>query len=470
MPRGFVRVIMVALLGVLMITPVVTSAQADTCDTTCIYNQLLNHQIPIPPDGASTYFPYKDGRYYIGPNGLEIRLNRDTSWKFIEATVGLSTGGASLIETGSVLGLGDLITTALLPERIRGAANLLSIPGSYGLDQVAQSVVQRDNCLGITIPGGSLGASLQRGMALIGGQLWTALSPSSPNDIKIWFESCSNERASGLGDYATQPLGIMTGNLTQATAASAIPVTNASAATMASLGTDQLKPGTKMYPNQYLTSLDGRFVLTLQGDGNLVEYGPGYTPIWSSGTSGRSVDCAMAQGDGNVVLYGANNSGPIWSTNTDDSSGASWKVQEDGNVVAYNPNGVALWSTGTAQATTGGTYDGTDTLQGGAWLRPGHYLRSGDFRYTLFMQNDGNLVLWSPGKRILWTSGTGGHTGVDGLLQQQDGNTVLYAHGAIWSTGIGGAGPFKLLVQNDGNLVVYSANGAIWSTGTGGKI
>jgi len=88
------------------------------------------------------------------------------------------------------------------------------------------------------------------------------------------------------------------------------------------------------------------------------------------------------------------------------------------------------------------------------------------------MQQDGNLVLWSPGGRQQWSSGSGGHTGVEGLLQQDDGNLVIYGNGVIWATNKLASGSFQLKVQNDGNVVIYNAsNGkAIWATNTAGKI
>ena len=71
------------------------------------------------------------------------------------------------------------------------------------------------------------------------------------------------------------------------------------------------------------------------------------------------------------------------------------------------------------------------------------------------MQQDGNPVLWSPGGRILWSSGSGGHTRITGALEQGDGNLVIYGNGAIWATNKLGTGTFEMILQNDGNLVVY---------------
>jgi hypothetical protein len=53
-----------------------------------------------------------------------------------------------------------------------------------------------------------------------------------------------------------------------------------------------------------------------------------------------------------------------------------------------------------------------NTLRGGGSLHPGQQLRSNNGRYTLVMQHDGNLVLYEPGGKAAWDTGTwGGSTG-----------------------------------------------------------
>lgn len=240
---------------------------------------------------------------------------------------------------------------------------------------------------------------------------------------------------------------------------------------MTYLGRDNLTHGMRMYPNQYILSTDARWVLTLQGDGNLVLYGPGYIPEWSSGTGGRSVDSLLVQDDGNVVIYGTGSQGALWSTGTVGTQSPSFKVQEDGNVVVYDGGAVAHWSIGARGTPTGGVYVGSDNRgPDNPWLLANQYLKSADGRYVVYMQGDGNLVLWSPGGRIQWASG-GGRTNLSGAIQQGDGNLVIYAT-PIWASNATGSGTFDLKIQNDGNLVTYNTDtgGAIWATHTDGKL
>ncbi|MFJ9785788.1 CHAP domain-containing protein [Amycolatopsis sp. NPDC101161] len=235
------------------------------------------------------------------------------------------------------------------------------------------------------------------------------------------------------------------------------------------LGRDYLTPDQRLYPNQYLTSTDGRHVLILQGDGNLVLYGPGYHALWSTGTSGRSVHSLLMQGDGNLVLYGTGGQGALWASNTAGRGSSTLRLQDDGNTVVYTSSG-ASWSTGTASGAAGLTGVQTDRLAADARLYPGQFLRSTDGRYRLALQSDGNLVLYSPGYRALWASGTAGRS-AHSLLMQADANLVLYgtgSQGALWSSNRTGVGTFAFTLQSDGNGVVYGPSGALWTTGTGG--
>jgi hypothetical protein len=103
-------------------------------------------------------------------------------------------------------------------------------------------------------------------------------------------------------------------------------------------------------PNEILSvgdsrpSIDGRFLLVYQGDGNLVLYDDG-AALWASNTNGTSPNFVVMQGDGNLVIYDANGT-PVWASNTSGHPGAYLIVQRDGNVVVYQ-GGYAQWATNT---------------------------------------------------------------------------------------------------------------------------
>jgi surface antigen len=208
---------------------------------------------------------------------------------------------------------------------------------------------------------------------------------------------------------------------------------------------------------QYLISANGQYELIMQRDGDLVEYMSGHA-LWSSGTSGHRGARVTMQSDGNLVVY--RGSVALWSSGTGGHAAAAYflAVQDDSNLVVYTPAGSPLWA----------SYTTSDLLWAGDTLTAGQFLTSPGGQYQLIMQGDGNLVEYMQG-HALWSSGTVGHPGAR-VIMQGDGNLVVYiGHTALWSSGTGGhpAAAYYLAVQVDANLVVYTAGGApLWASST----
>jgi subtilisin family serine protease len=110
-----------------------------------------------------------------------------------------------------------------------------------------------------------------------------------------------------------------------------------------------------------------------------------------------------------------------------------------------------------------------DRLASGEGLAQGRRLCSTNGRYCLVQQSDGNTVLYKPFSRVLWARDRSSFA----LRLQSDGNLVGYDafDNAVWSTLTAGNGASTLLVQTDGNLVLRrtSDNRVTWSTGTAQK-
>ena len=104
-------------------------------------------------------------------------------------------------------------------------------------------------------------------------------------------------------------------------------------------------------------------------------------------------------------------------------------------------------------------------------IEPGHGLAAGqswsscDGRFSLAMQSDGNLVLYSFGV-AMWATGTLGSGAV--VVMQTDGNLVEYSHHSrpLFASGTDGHGGAFAAIQDDGNLVVYAGATPLWATGT----
>jgi hypothetical protein len=108
-----------------------------------------------------------------------------------------------------------------------------------------------------------------------------------------------------------------------------------------------------------------------------------------------------------------------------------------------------------------------DRMSANRVLRRNMYLQSNDGRYRLWLQGDGNLVLYGPSGRALWANN---RFNTDLVIMQGDGNLVGYTNSGVatWASNTVGRANM-LVVQSDGNLVLYGPSGAAWATGADGR-
>jgi hypothetical protein len=160
---------------------------------------------------------------------------------------------------------------------------------------------------------------------------------------------------------------------------------------------------------------------------------------------------------GSVPAQAATATGLCVSANLGPASLSEWNV-----VAGGVPAGTAAPAACSAPSTCA-------TLTANQSLAAGQSLASCDGRFTLFLQGDGNLVLYQ-GSTALWASNTV-NSGATKAAMQGDGNFVLYtsAGAAVWASGTANNAGAKLTLQNDGNVVITgSGGGTLWSTNTGG--
>lgn len=150
-------------------------------------------------------------------------------------------------------------------------------------------------------------------------------------------------------------------------------------------GCGVLASNTSLVPGQTLTSCDGRTVLKMKENGDLVLNGngvrlwashtdydptpptscpPGTTPPYGDSTcqllyGAHKGTVTTMQGDGNFVIYGdtffcspsncvsGGHNVAIFASHTANHPGAFLAVQNDGNMVVYSIAGQPLWATNT---------------------------------------------------------------------------------------------------------------------------
>jgi len=224
----------------------------------------------------------------------------------------------------------------------------------------------------------------------------------------------------------------------------------------------QLKTGSTLSIGDTLLSADGFSSLMVNPDGKIV-LRTDTQIVWTSPQSGGAGARLVMQNDGNLVLYDINNK-PVWNSETSGKGTSSLSLQEDGNLVIYNTSG-ATWSSGTSIGMSHLTFP-TSAMHSFGEIYRGQSLISNDRKYGLYLQNDGNVVLYS-NNIPLWNSGTSGTDG-NRFTLQADGNLVLYTKNnqAIWSSGTAGKGTSAFYVQTDGNLVIYNTLRDTWNSGT----
>ena len=220
---------------------------------------------------------------------------------------------------------------------------------------------------------------------------------------------------------------------------------------------DTIDTGRPIRATDDLISASGMYRLTMRPNGNLeldvVENG---RYVWSSRTGGHPGAWAMLQRDGDLVVYDTDGTVLMHTDSGGHADGTySLTVQGDGNVVIFTPGGSPLWSSHTTN----------DTLLPNETLAPGQYISSADGRYQAIMQTDGTLVVYdNQNKTTLWDS----YTAVSDSLvtMQTDGNLMLRGpYGRpMWSSRTPGNDGAYAVIQDDGNFMVYIGQTPIWGS------
>lgn len=176
----------------------------------------------------------------------------------------------------------------------------------------------------------------------------------------------------------------------------------------------QLLNGEQLTVNQSLRSPNGAYVLVMQSDGNLVEYGPSGA-VWASGTGGA--DHVVMQSDGNLVVYSP--SAAKWGSGTDGyGAGVTLSLQDDSNLVLYRI-GSAVWTRAVVR-----------------WLVVGANAKSGSTPGTQSMSGptlaSTQYGIYPPGAKVPVVCGTQSGQGVAGAFTSAKDTTWHRLLGGDW--------------------------------------
>lgn len=108
---------------------------------------------------------------------------------------------------------------------------------------------------------------------------------------------------------------------------------------------------------------------------------------------------------------------------------------------------------------------------------PAKFLTSANNVYRLWVQTDGNVVIYKSfnnwaNQVAIWGLQKVNPAGVANpvFIHQTDGNLCLYHNGVHqWSTATNGKLTTRLIMQSDGNLCLYWGTNPLWCSHTNGK-
>jgi hypothetical protein len=233
----------------------------------------------------------------------------------------------------------------------------------------------------------------------------------------------------------------------------------------AAAGGTTLTAGQILTGGQYIVNGNGEMVMGT--DGNLVVDACGYG-IWATGTVNHPGAYAKMQSDGNFVVYSSSGSA-LWNSGTANHPGAYVTIQPDTNAVVYSSTGSALWSSRTSGATDCSdrifyTASGSST----GIIDGAHPLYSADRNHVLMISQSAlriwnqskNNFIWSWCYPYAWEAGAS----MGNMLVLSSPSSVACQSGSHTT---GGA---YLQMQNDGNAVLYTDwRTVLWSSGTAGQ-
>ena len=407
------------------------------------------------PNGK-TYF-FKDNQYIkydIATDKAETSpIPIEGNWKFpssyktkITSAITCSINNNENITNKNQLKIG---------EKLKVGEKLVSSNGQYSLE------LQKDGNLGVyrVVDHYALFSALTKS-GPISNDYYAILQPDGNFAVKdgnnnpVWYNSTQNKN--GVDNVVKLmddgSLGVLSGD-------EVIWKTD-------SAPKDTLKCGETLHVGENLTSLNGKYILKVQTDGNLGVFRTSDNkPIYSALKKGEAISnsyYAILQTDGNFAVKDENNNA-VWYNGTQNKNGKQnvVKLLNDGSLAVINGTR-CIWNTDP---------EPRNTLTCGETLYLGQKLTSPNGQYTLVLQKDGNLGVYRTCDNYsVFSALTKSQTISDGYyaVLQPDGNFAVKDENnmPVWYNSTQNKDENKNVVKllDNGSLAVYSGSECIWST------
>ena len=320
------------------------------------YGQEFGTLTAIPAVGDAAVFNYDgygDAEHVaivteVGTNGTVTTVSGD--WNGQPGTE------AQFASTSSVVlntpAYGDVVGTSP-PEMGMYLSAFVAPVGVHVVPVVGESLLAAGQALGsgsqLTSPSGRYRLNLQSDGNLVeyggGRPLWQTATQGHPGDravmqsdgnLVVYSSSGAPLWNSGSGGHS----GIFTFGLGDD--ASLVVYGRSGTLWAKRPQTGVLGTGQTLGSGESLESANCLYTLSMQGDGNLVEYTAGRA-LWATGTNSANGGRAVMQTDGNLVVYSSTDIA-LWSSGTGGHSGnTSLVLTPDALLVVQGPSG-ALWT------------------------------------------------------------------------------------------------------------------------------
>lgn len=179
--------------------------------------------------------------------------------------------------------------------------------------------------------------SVKAGDMVVAGQQVGTMGNSGTGGVHLHFNASPGAYSNDI-----DPLALLT--TTAQTACGGAPTVTPPAPTPTP-GCGSLAPGEALGENTMRSSCDGRYLLIMQGDGNLVVYPAASvtaaSALWNTRTFGATPTLWM-QTDGNLVVYHGQRA--AWNSGTHGNPGATLEITNDGRLRVRSINNTTLWS------------------------------------------------------------------------------------------------------------------------------